>query len=114
VRAIPESTAVKDFVSGVVSFSVLFSLSLKPSHFELIKLFREPMYFDHFIGVIVASFDPLGERIVYLTKSLVNEGRKVGSRLYICSVYTRVITSNRTIYSLAIVKLVINLIEGLS
>jgi hypothetical protein len=34
------------------------------------------MCFNHYIGVIIALFDPLFERIVYLTNSLVDEGRK--------------------------------------
>jgi hypothetical protein len=34
--------------------------------------------FNHCIRVIIALFDPLSERIVYLTNSLVDEARKVG------------------------------------
>ncbi len=40
------------------------------------------MCVDHYIEVIIALFDPLFERIVYVTNSLVDEGRKVGGRPY--------------------------------
>jgi hypothetical protein len=46
------------------------------------------MCFDHYIGVIIASFGPLLERIVYLTNSLVDEGRKNVVALVAANIYT--------------------------
>jgi hypothetical protein len=44
------------------------------------------MCFNHYIGVIIALFDP--ERIVYLTNSLVDEGRKNVVALVAANIYT--------------------------
>ena len=46
------------------------------------------MCFNHYIGVIIALFDPLFERIVYLTNSLVDEGRKNVVALVAANIYT--------------------------
>jgi hypothetical protein len=44
--------------------------------------------FYHYIRVIDALFDPLGERIVYLTNSLVDEGRKNMVAIVAANIYT--------------------------